>query len=252
MSTVFPQPQRPHGELARGGLAESLLDVDDAAWSSLDQLSRALRVADASLEDTLAAVLHAAVEFVSGAEAAGLNLFVKGKFTPQAVLGTAPPILGAFQQRTSAGPCIDASREQCPIDVVDTRSEDRWPPFAARAVELGVLSMLCVPLWVDDRRLGSLSLFAPKPAAFDEFSKNVASLYATHAALALADAQRTELLRRVVANRDVIGQAKGVLMARRGLPADDAFGLLVQASQRLNRKLVEIAEAVATTGELPG
>ena len=33
--------------------------------------------------------------------------------------------------------------------------------------------------------------------------------------------------------------------------ADDAFALLTNASQRLNRKLVDIAEVVATTGALP-
>ena len=234
-----------------GDLANDLDDLDEAGWSSLEQLSRALRVGELDLPATLVAVLKAAVALVDAAESAGLNLFVKGKFTPQAVLGDAVPALDELQQRTGIGPCIDASREQTTIEITDTRSDDRWPGFAAKAVELGVLSMLCVPLWVDDRRLGSLSLFAPIPDAFGDVAKSVAGLYATHAALALADANRTEQLRRVAANRDVIGQAKGILMARRGLPADDAFAVLVATSQKLNRKVVEIAEVVAATGELP-
>ena len=41
--------------------------------------------------------------------------------------------------------------------------------------------------------------------------------------------------------RDVIGQAKGILMAAEGITDDDAFMILVRASQRANRKLRDIA-----------
>jgi AmiR/NasT family two-component response regulator len=44
--------------------------------------------------------------------------------------------------------------------------------------------------------------------------------------------------------RAVIEQAKGILMARRGLNADRAFELLRDHSQRNGRKLAEVAEAV--------
>ena len=236
---------------ATDGLAEALADLDEGTWSSLEQLGRMLRVEEAGLHGTLVAVLTAAVGLIDGAEAAGVNLFEKGKFVPQAVLGAAPPLLDALQQRTGTGPCIDASREQRTIEVTDTRSDERWPEWSRRAVELGVQSMLCVPLWVDERRLGSLSLYAPTTDAFGAASRQLAGLYATHAALALADAQRTEQLQRMVANRDVIGQAKGILMATRGLPAEDAFAALVSASQRLNRKVVDVAEVVARTGAIP-
>lgn len=233
------------------GVAEGLADLDDVTWSSLEQLGRVLQVQEAGLQATLVAVLTAAVELIDGAQAAGLNLYEKGKFAPQAVLGVAPPQLDELQQRTGVGPCIEASREQCTIALTDTRRDERWPTFTAAAVRLGVLSMLCVPLWVDDRRLGSLSLYAPTAEAFTGAATRLAGLYATHAALALADAQRTEQLHRVIANRDVIGQAKGILMATRGLRAEEAFDVLVTTSQRLNRKLVEVAEVLAATGALP-
>ncbi|WP_375480483.1 anti-sigma factor antagonist [uncultured Jatrophihabitans sp.] len=58
-------------------------------------------------------------------------------------------------------------------------------------------------------------------------------------------------LGRALLNRDVIGQAKGVLMATRKLSAEEAFGLLAQISQRTNRKLTDIAAEVALTGSLP-
>ena len=42
--------------------------------------------------------------------------------------------------------------------------------------------------------------------------------------------------------RDVIGQAKGILMERHGLTADQAFRRLVELSQHSNAKLADVAE----------
>jgi GAF domain-containing protein len=226
-------------------------ELDERLLTSLITLSRAMRVADGDLSETLLAILALACRMVPGAEGAGLNLIVRDKFQPQAVLGDEPHALDMFQQSTGAGPCIDASRDQTIIEIVDTRAEERWPGFGPRAYELGVLSMFCVPLWVDDVRLGSLSLYGMKPSAFDQQTRNVAELLATHGALALSDAQRAAHLRRALINRDTIGQAKGILMERHRITPDEAFAQLAQASQKLNRKLAEVAESVTLTGEVP-
>ena len=57
-------------------------------------------------------------------------------------------------------------------------------------------------------------------------------------------------LEKALESRDVIGQAKGVLMQAYRIPATQAFELLTLASQRRNRKLAEIADEVARTGVL--
>lgn len=62
------------------------------------------------------------------------------------------------------------------------------------------------------------------------------------AAVALA-AQLAE----AVETRDVIGQAKGIVMAQRGLDARDAFALLVRQSQKTNTKVRVVAERVVAT-----
>lgn len=228
------------------------LDVlDDVTFGALHVLCRALHVNDPSLPVTLEAILTSATTAMRTADHAGLNLLIGDNFQPQATIGAAPPKLDALQQRNGTGPCIDASREQDTIEVTDMRGDTRWPEFARVAVELGVHAMLCVPLWVDERRLGSLSLYASTPAAFDGNARRLAELYATHAALALLEAQRAEQMRRAIASRDLIGQAKGVLMCRHHITAEQAFELLKQASQMHNRKLVDVAETVAGTGELP-
>jgi AmiR/NasT family two-component response regulator len=63
--------------------------------------------------------------------------------------------------------------------------------------------------------------------------------------------RREAALHRGLSTRDVIGQAKGILMERQRLSAGEAFDLLRRASQRLNRKLADVAQRLAETGELP-
>lgn len=228
---------------------EALLDLDDAQFDTLKVLSRALHVKEADLPQTLEAVLRSATSVIRCAGHAGLNLLVRDRLEPQATVGAAPPRLDALQRRTGVGPCVDASRDQRVIGVADMTRERRWPEFASAATELGVHSMLCVPLWVDERQLGSLSLYSATSAAFAAADRQLADLYAAHAAVALADAQRADQLRRAMTSRDLIGQAKGVLMERHRITADEAFEMLKHASRRLNRKVVDVAESVALSGE---
>ena len=77
-------------------------------------------------------------------------------------------------------------------------------------------------------------------------------MFATHAAVALRGAQAVEAaelratqLAEAVRSRDVIGQAKGILMERRGLTADEAFDTLRRTSQDLNVKLRDLAQTLA-------
>lgn len=252
MASVI-EPESVDGQGPDGSVSASqqtLTGLDGAAWSCLQQLARALRVDEADRDATLYAIASSATTTINAAEAAGINLFTGNKFVPQAVHGEAPPVLDRVQQRTGGGPCIDASRDQCIVEIIEMAADARWPEFTCCATELGVSSMLCLPLWIDDRTLGSLSLYARRPAAFDDTARNLAELFATHAALALGDAQRTERLRRAMSNRDVIGQAKGILMERHGMNSEEAYELLVEASQRTNRKVADLAHELATTGRV--
>jgi GAF domain-containing protein len=224
--------------------------LDPASWSTLDRLGRVLHVKEADLQGTLDAIVSTAVNTVDNAQYAGVNLFDRGRFIPQAVAGQPPLALDALQQRTGTGPCIDSSRDQVVLRVDDVASDERWPVYAALATSLGVASMLCVPLSVDELCLGSVSLYGIAPYGFEGHHEQLASLFATHAALALADAQRTEQLRQALASRDIIGQAKGILMERHRITAEAAFTMLTQDSQRTNRKLTVVARGLAETGQI--
>lgn len=64
-------------------------------------------------------------------------------------------------------------------------------------------------------------------------------------ALGAAHGAEIDQLQAALASRDVIGQAKGILMAAMRCTADEAFALLVKQSQAQNRKLAEIAAELA-------
>jgi AmiR/NasT family two-component response regulator len=57
-------------------------------------------------------------------------------------------------------------------------------------------------------------------------------------------------LQQALLSRDVIGQAKGILMERLKITPEDAFDLLRRSSQHLNLKLRDVARGLAETGEL--
>jgi len=107
-----------------------------------------------------------------------------------------------------------------------------------------------------DRSPGSsspaLTVYSRTPGGLDEGDRHIALLLATHASLAAARTRTAEIgelrsahLRTALVSRDVIGQAKGILMAKKNIDAEAAFDILRRTSQQLNTKLSEIAETLA-------
>lgn len=133
----------------------------------------------------------------------------------------------------------------------DLRTDGRWPQWAAVAVDEGVLSVLSFQLFVQGDRMGALEVYADGPDVFDADAENIGLLRAAHAAIAMSDTRMVENLHRALMSRDVIGQAKGILMERFKIDSVQAFDLLIKASQTTHFKLHEIAEAFALTGEMP-
>jgi AmiR/NasT family two-component response regulator len=100
-------------------------------------------------------------------------------------------------------------------------------------------------------------VYASRVEAFAEEDRQTLTRFADFAAVVLTNIdalqnarELAENLRRAMEFRAVIEQAKGILIERHKLTADQAFRLLAEASQRANRKLHDIAEDLVLTGEL--
>jgi GAF domain-containing protein len=223
---------------------------DEPLAEVLGRIARELQVGE-NLDETIAAIVAAAVDTVPGAEHGGISEVRGRRIEPSY---TDDPLIAQIdraQTESGQGPCLEAAHEQKLVRVDDLTTEARWPEFTARARDLGVGSMMSLRLFVHRDNLGSLSLVAAKPHAFDDEAAQIGLLFATHAAIAMSGVRRTGELRTAIASRDVIGQAKGILMERHRLTADQAFAVLTRASTDTNRKLVDIAMSLTGSGELP-
>ena len=207
-------------------------------------------VARALLEEhdvapTLGRICELAAKTVDGCEAAGVSIVEGTQITSQSTTNDLPRILDQIQSETQQGPCIDAIKEHEVFLTGSLSQERRWPDFVQRAQEqTGVESILGVRLFASGDTLGALNLYSSERDAFNDQDIAVASVFAAHAAVALATARREEQLEGKAASRDVIGMAKGIVMARQKVSDEEAFDILRRASQRTNVKLRELAERV--------
>ena len=212
----------------------------DTLRRSLAQLA-SIRFGDASVEEVLGLIVSLARETVSGVDGASLTMRRQGlletpQYTHEALLA-----LDQAQYEAGDGPCLEALDGGAVVHGTD--GLDRWPALAARAGSMGIRSVLSEPLESGAEVLASLNLYS-RAASFDDEAKEASALFAAPAATAFANAtayaaaaKLNENLREAIATREIIGEAKGILMARQGCTSDEAFDILRRASQRTNRKL---------------
>jgi hypothetical protein len=171
--------------------------------------------------------------------------------------------LDQIQYDLREGPCVDAARIPGPAMAVsdDLSDEPLWPKFGRAAAERGFHSIVATALLPDSRPpqlVGALNVYSRERFGLTSVDRDVALLLASHGSLALANVQANSTaalqathLRRAIESRDIIGQAKGILMNRRGVGPDEAFAILRRVSQDLNVKLADLARTVAERhGEL--
>lgn len=227
--------------------------TDPGPWAvAMADLTVELHASFTDLDATIAAVAASAVKILPGVTAAGVVRIGKdGVLTCQTASN--PQVLQMVQaeHRTGQGPCRHVLDPANPAKiVVDNSSGDqRWPQYTAESLSIGIAAVMAVRLESGDAAGQALLLVTDTL-----LSRSVidgVDVFAAHAAVAAAQTRtRTELLG-AVQTRDVIGQAKGILMERHKMTSSKAFALLVKTSQNTNIPLRQIADQIADTGENP-
>lgn len=186
----------------------------------------------------------------------GLTL-LRGHHAPRTVAATdeLAQRVDDLQYARGEGPCLDASEGDPIVLSGDLGSDERWPTFGPEcAGEIGVRSMLSIRLALGGDDRAALNFYARSVDAFAEADVQLASVLAPFAALAVEQTLRArdaENLHTALTTSRQIGTAIGILMARHLVTSAQAFELLREASQKLNRKLRDIAAEVTETGSLP-
>jgi len=232
-------------------------DWDDTGVTPALQLARISRelLADRDESSTERRIALLAVEAVEEAEYAGYTGVRKRSGNRRRVAAASTGLAEACEElehRRHEGPCVEAAATVDTCLVTDTALDTRWPVWGHRVAEMGVRSVLALPLSAAERNLGTLALYSSTPQAFGPTATALASAYATHAAVALLFARQSTGFDSAVETGHVIGIAQGILSTRYGLPVDVSFALLRRYSNRSNTKLTEVAQQVLDDGELPG
>lgn len=208
-------------------------------------------LSEETVASSLVLVTSLASETLPGAGGAGMTL-VDGNGRPTSAAATDEHVEYAdrLQYELNEGPCLTAWAERRVVRIDDVADEPRWPRWCP-AISHQVRSVLSAPLVAGDQALGAMKVYASAPDAYGAREEHVLGLFADQASVLIANMQSHEEaqqlsdgLQTALRSRDLIGQAKGIVMERNGVGEDTAFAILAAASQRQNLKLTEVARAL--------
>jgi GAF domain-containing protein len=166
---------------------------------------------------------------------AHVRIMLVGKGTVVRTLASSggyPRYLNKLQQRYREGPGLEAACERQARRVDDPDGEKRWPKFTDEAVAITpIRSILSVPLFTHRRTKAALNLYADQPYAFGAQGELIGLAFASDAEAVLEVGRREKRYQKALTNRDLIAQAKGVLMELFAIDTITAFSLLAQLSK---------------------
>ena len=166
-----------------------------------------------------------ATRTVVGVDGTGLTLAHEdGQPRWVAVSDAAMELLEQLQHDFGEGPCLAAFAEDRVVAVEDLQSERVWDQIAAVVGQLQVRGVLSVPVRLASQPVGTLDVYVTQPRAWTTgevealgaLAVVTAELVSTGVELANREVEVAQL-RRALASRVWIEQAKGVLAVTRGL-----------------------------------
>jgi transcriptional regulator with GAF, ATPase, and Fis domain len=224
-------------------------DFADLLAHTMSDLIERVSHPSADIDATLYGVTTAAVELIDGVDCADVLLISNpDHYRSVAATSLLPSKLDNFQQEFHDGPCVVAADGNPVVRCDDLRTDGRWPDFAKSAVSVGVHSVMSYQLYTHRTEMGALNLFGMRSGVFGNEEEALGAMLATHAALALM-AQNKELqFQSALASRDIIGQAKGMIMERFQVDSVRAFQLLTAMSQNSNTRVIQVAAEIVERG----
>jgi GAF domain-containing protein len=234
-------------------------DVDPLVQLAFDELGR-MSFAEHSLESVLQKVTDLAARVLPGEAVTSVTIVDDGRSSTVAASGPLALELDRVQYAQNSGPCLEAASTGRVVALLDTAADQRWGDFPRTAAERGCRAVLSFPLPPQELITGGLNVYARTAQPLDERTRDLAARFAAYAVVPVSNmylytsaVERAEHLRAALDSRAVIDQAKGILMERFKLSADQAFSALAQVSMERNTKVRDVAARFVETGELrPG
>jgi hypothetical protein len=236
--------------------------VSASGHGSFEALAAFVHVlAEAVQQETVLDELVTQLVSALDVECATVGLNRDGRLWTAAVHPAAAQSLGDLQH-DAASPAATAFAENQVLAVADvSRHPDRWPGYCTRAGELGMRSVLSLPLRAApgmDGVTGAVSLVdADRDWLVDEIALagtmiDVVAVLVAVGEAGRRDAARVEQLQRALDQRVVVEQAKGMLAAAESISVDQAYARLRAFARSHNAKVGDVAHAVVRLGLRPG
>ncbi|MEV6873383.1 GAF and ANTAR domain-containing protein [Amycolatopsis sp. NPDC051128] len=216
-------------------------------------------VDDYDVADLLHTLVKQCVELLD-IEAAGLTLVdERGGLQVLASSTEQARLIELFQLDTEEGPCVDCFTSSTPVLVADIAAEaGRWPRFAVEAASDGFASVHALPLRLRRQTIGALNLFGHTAGELSADDVALAQGLADTATIGILHERAfrkgeilSEQLQTALNSRVIIEQAKGVLAVSGQLSMDAAFTALRGYARRTNRRLSDVARALADRELVP-
>lgn len=252
--THMPYSPRPDDD----ALPRSSGDTPAASRRVVEYTRAVQRIKDillsgVGIETVLQAVCREVAVAVPGADLVGITLIDAATKLPGTAASTDSRVndVDADQYHAAEGPCLEAARTGHMVRARAVDAGERWPRFAARVADIGIGSYLAAPFTLDNRRLGALNIYGYSTHGFSDIDEALVALFVTAieavvqiSRRAHSAEQEVDGLHTAMKTRADIEQAKGIIMAMRGLGADEAFAVLSEQSQNRNIKVSDIASAM--------
>jgi transcriptional regulator with GAF, ATPase, and Fis domain len=202
--------------------------------------------------DFLQMITERCVE-VLAADAAGLMLAdQRGNLRLVASTLERAQLLELLELQIEEGPCVECFATGRPIVNVDLpEARDRWPRFAAAAVDAGFRSTHALPMRLRNQVIGALNLFTDEQSglsnedvAIGQAMADVATIGLLHERTLREQTALSEQLQTALQSRILIEQAKGVLAARAAISVTEAFTQMRNHARRNHVTLTAVAAAI--------
>jgi hypothetical protein len=208
-------------------------------------------VGQVGLESLLRQIAEFAVRAIPGADGAGLTLLETGRADTIVSTSKFAEDVGTLQVSVGEGPSPSAIAERRTVRCGSLGEQPQWAKFGPRVIRLGVHSAMSLPLRAADDIVGTLDVYAFAADAFDDRAILFGELFSIPAAMSVRNAQILSQAQRLavqleaaLTSRAVIDQALGMVMARAGCTAEEAFDKLRTISQAENRRLALVAQRI--------
>jgi GAF domain-containing protein len=149
------------------------------------------------------------------------------------------------------GPCIDAFDHKELVGAEDLETDSRWPRFSEAAVAREVRAVLASPLPYNQDAVGVVAVLSEQRRPWSPEGELALLAFTDLAALLIATMmageQQSEIaaqLQGALDSRQVIEQAKGVLMGTQGISARTAYEQLRAQARAERRKLSAVCTEV--------